>query len=268
MKIQKILVSQSAPSSFEKSPLNEIATKDHFEITFKPFTIVEKVSLKEFRTSRVDFLECNALIFNSRHAIDHYFSLASEARVTIPDEMKYFCTSETIALYLQKYIVYRKRKIFFGNGTFADLLKTIVKHKELTFMMPYTDKPKMEYGIMLKNAGITVKNVWISKNVPQDLSDCNFSDYDLITLYSSKDVIALNDYIGDKKTDLKIATSGKLCTKTAFEAGFNIVLWSTNQIFPSMVAAIDQYCNDIAKNKSVENYALKSLDEIPTSTKK
>jgi len=267
MKVQKVLVSQNAPTSFEKSPINDIALKNHFDLIFQPFTITEKASLKEFRACRVDFLECNAVIFTSRHAIDHYFNLATEARVTIPDDMKYFCTTETIALYLQKYIVYRKRKIFFGAGTFSDLLKTIIKHKELTYLLPYTDKPKVEFGLLLGNSGINYKEACISKTIEQDLSGFDLAGFDLIAIYSAKDVKVLENYCRSNKENLKIASSGKGCTKSAFEAGFKIKLWAPNQTFPSMVAAIDQYCQDVAKNKSIEKYELKSIEELPSATK-
>lgn len=265
MKIQKILVSQAAPSSFEKSPLNDLAAKNHFEILFQPFTVVERASLKEFRTSRVDFKEFSAIIFNSRHSIDHFFAIAQEARSIISEDMKYFCTNETIALYLQKYIVYRKRKIFFGTGTFSDLVALIAKHKDLTYMLPFTDKIKPDFVELLKNAGVNFKPAFITKTVYPDLTGIDLKSYDLLVVYSAKDMKALADYAGSYKDELKVAVSGKSTAKIALEAGFKVVLWAPNQKFPSMIAAIDQYCVESSKNHSLAKFELKSMDDFLAS---
>jgi len=265
MKVQKILVSQAEPSSFEKSPLNDLSQKNHFEILFQPFTAVEKATLKEFRASRVDFHECNAVIFTSRHAIDHYFALAQEARAVISEEMKYFCTTETVALYLQKYIVYRKRKVFFGAGTFSDLVVIMAKHKDLTYMLPYTDQIKQDSALSLTNAGIKFKPAYITKTVYPDLSGIDMKSFDLIAVYSAKDMKALAEYAESYKEELKIAASGRITAKTALEAGFKVALWAPSPKFPSMVAAIDQYCKESTKNHSLAKFELKSMDEFPAS---
>ena len=139
MKIKKVLVSQPKPTS-EKSPYFDIAEKYGVKIDFRPFIKVESLSAKEFRQQKVSILDHTAVVFTSRHAIDHFFSLCSEMRITIPETMKYFCTSETIALYIQKYVQYRKRKVFFGaTGKFADLLPLIVKHNTEKYFIPMSD---------------------------------------------------------------------------------------------------------------------------------
>ena len=139
MKIKKVLVSQPKPTS-DKSPYFDIAEKYGVEIDFRPFIKVESLSAKEFRQQKVSILDHTAVVFTSRHAIDHFFTLCTELRVTIPETMKYFCTSEQIALYIQKYVQYRKRKVFFGaTGKFNDLLPSIVKHNSEKYFVPLSD---------------------------------------------------------------------------------------------------------------------------------
>jgi len=135
MKIKKILVSQPEPQS-DKSPYFEIAEKNNVKIDFRPFIHVEPIETKDFRQQRIKILDHTAVIFTSKTAIDHFFRVANEMRISIPDSMKYFCTSESIAHYLQKYIVYRKRKIFFGKGKFVDLMEVLEKHKEEKYIVP------------------------------------------------------------------------------------------------------------------------------------
>ena len=137
--IKKILVSQPKPSS-EKSPYYDIASRFGVELVFRPFIKVEGITAKDFRAQHVNILDYTAVVFTSRHAIDHYFTLAKEMRVTIPEDMKYFCVTETISLYIQKYVQYRKRKVFFGTtGKIEDLLPAMVKHKNEKYLVPMSD---------------------------------------------------------------------------------------------------------------------------------
>jgi uroporphyrinogen-III synthase len=137
--IKKILVSQPKPTS-EKSPYYDIASKYGVELIFRPFIRVEGISAKEFRQQRVNILDYTAIVFTSRHAIDHFFQLAKEMRVNIPEDMKYFCVTETVALYIQKYVQFRKRKVFFGTtGKITDLMPTMVKHKSEKYLIPMSD---------------------------------------------------------------------------------------------------------------------------------
>ena len=138
MKIKSILVSQPKPAT-GKSPYYDLAEKSNVKIDFRPFIQVEAVSAKAFRTNRIHILDYTAVIFTSRTAIDHFFRISQELRITVPDTMKYFCISEATAYYLQKYIVYRKRKIFFGNGSFSDLINVMKKHKDEKFLVPVSD---------------------------------------------------------------------------------------------------------------------------------
>ena len=147
MKIKNILVSQPAPAVLDKSPFYEIIKKYNLVMDFNPFIRVVGVSLKEFRSQRVEILSHSAVIFTSRAMIDNFFRICEEARITVPESMKYFCNSEAVALYLQKYIVYRKRKIFFADSTFTNFMELIVKHKDENFLLTLTEpaKPAMVY---------------------------------------------------------------------------------------------------------------------------
>ena len=141
LKVKRILVSQPAPAS-DKSPFSELASKHKVEIDFRPFVTIEGVTVKEFRAQRVDVLAHTAVIFTSRKTIDQFFRLCEECRIAVPEDMKYFCVTEAIALYLQKYIVYRKRKIFYGTATFADLMDVVAKHKDEKFLVALSDPHK------------------------------------------------------------------------------------------------------------------------------
>ena len=138
MKIKKILVTQPEPEN-EKSPFRELAAKNNVKIDFRPFSHVEGLSAKDFRQSRIDILEHTAIIFSAKTAIDHFFRICEEMRITVPDTMKYFCTSESVAFYLQKYIVYRKRKIFYGKSSLNDIEDVLLKNKEEKYLIPLSD---------------------------------------------------------------------------------------------------------------------------------
>ena len=170
MKIKKVLVSQPKPTS-EKSPYYDIAEKYGVKIDFRPFIKVESLSAKEFRQQKVSILDHTAVIFTSRHAIDHFFNLCAELRVTVPETMKYFCTSETIALYIQKYVQYRKRKVFFGaTGKFADLVPSIVKHNTEKYLVPMSDVHNDEIKTLLDKNKIQHTEVVMSLTVSNDIT--------------------------------------------------------------------------------------------------
>ena len=148
MKIKRILVSQPKPDS-DKSPYFELAEKNNVKIDFRPFSHVEGVPCKDFRKQRIDILNHTGVIFNSKTAIDHFFRMCGELRIIVPDLMKYFCISESVAFYLQKYIIYRKRKIFFGAGTINDLVEIVSKHGDEKFLLPFSDLPHEELTELL-----------------------------------------------------------------------------------------------------------------------
>ncbi len=170
MKIKKILVSQPAPEN-GKSPYFELAEKNNLQIDFRPFIHIEGIPGKEFRQERIDISEHSAVIFTSKTAVDHFFRICEELRITVPDSMKYFCISESTAFYLQKYIVYRKRKIFYGNGKFSDLMDLILKHKEETYLVPLSDFHKEEIPNTLRDQKIKFSKAIIYRTVCSDLAD-------------------------------------------------------------------------------------------------
>ena len=169
MKINNILISQPAPVSYDKSPFNELIGKYKLKLDFIPFIKVEGVSAKEFRGQRVDILSHSAIIFTSRTTIDNFFRICEETRVTVPEGMKYFCVTEAIALYLQKYIVYRKRKIFFGKGSFADLMDIVIKHKEEKFLVALSEPHKPETPKALDKARIKYHKLTLARTQSADL---------------------------------------------------------------------------------------------------
>ena len=184
MKIKKVLVSQPKPAS-DKSPYFDIAEKYGVEIVFRPFIKVESLSAKEFRQQKVSILDHTAVVFTSRHAIDHFFTLCTELRVTIPETMKYFCTSEQIALYIQKYVQYRNRKVFFGaTGKFADLVPSIVKHNSEKYFVPLSDVHNDEIKTALDAKKIQHTEAVMYRTVSNDFTAEEKFDYDMLLFFS------------------------------------------------------------------------------------
>jgi uroporphyrinogen-III synthase len=183
LKIKSILVSQPKPST-AKSPYFDLAEKNNIKIDFRPFIQVEGISAKEFRQTRIHILEHSAIIFTSRTAIDHFFRISQDLRLTIPDNMKYFCISEATAYYLQKYIVYRKRKIFYGNGNFSDLVALMKKHKDENLLVPLSDIHKQEIPELLDKGGFKYTKAILYRTVSSDLSDLRDVNYDILVFFS------------------------------------------------------------------------------------
>jgi len=248
MKIKRILISQAKPET-EKSPYDDLAQKTNVEIEFRPFTHVEGVTSKEFRAQKIHIPDYTALIFNSRTAIDHFFRICNELRITVPETMKYFCTSETVALYLQKYIVYRKRKVFYGNGTFPDLMNHILKHKEEKFLVPLSDQHKDEIPELLTKHGIKFKVAILYRTVYSDLSDLSTTNYDILVFFSPAGVKALlNNFPDFKQNDLKIASFGHHTAQAVREAGLRLDIEAPLPDAPSMAMALEQYILKHNKN--------------------
>ena len=191
MKIKKVLVSQPKPTS-DKSPYYDIAEKYGVEIVFRPFIKVESLSAKEFRQQKVSILDHTAVVFTSRHAIDHFFTLCTELRVTIPETMKYFCTSEQIALYIQKYVQYRKRKVFFGaTGKFNDLIPSIVKHNSEKYFVPMSDVHTDEIKDALDAKKIQHTEAVMYRTVSNDFTPEEKFDYDMLLFFSPAGIQSL-----------------------------------------------------------------------------
>ena len=241
MKIKNILVSQPAPVVAEKSPYHEIALKHHVQIDFQPFIKLEGVSLKEFRGQRVDILAHSAVIFTSRVTIDNFFRICDEARITIPETMKYFCNTEAIALYLQKYIVYRKRKIFFADGTFTSLVELLVKHKDEKYLLTLSEPHKPEMPLALEKLGLQWSKVIFARTVSADLSALDITKYDLLVFYSPSEIATMIDKFEVNDQMPQIATFGEGTTKVALSDGLQVYVMAPTPEAPSMTKAIDNY---------------------------
>ena len=246
MKIKKVLVSQPKPSS-DKSPYFDIAEKYGVEIVFRPFIKVEGVSAKEFRQQKVSILDHTAVVFTSRHAIDHFFTLCTELRVTIPETMKYFCTSEQIALYIQKYVQYRKRKVFFGaTGKFADLMPSIVKHNSEKYLVPLSDVHTDEIKNALDAKKIQHSEAVMYRTVSNDFTPEEKFDYDMLLFFSPAGIQSLlKNFPEFDQKDIAIGCFGPATAKAVKDAGLRLDLEAPTVEAPSMTAALDKF---IAEN--------------------
>ncbi len=241
MKIKKILVSQPEPST-AKSPYFELSEKNNVKIDFRPFIKVEGVSSKEFRQQKINILEHSAVVFTSRTAIDHFFRICEETRVTVPDDMKYFCVSEATAFYLQKYIVYRKRKIFHSTGKFPDLVEVIKKHKQEKFLVPLSDIHKPEIPNLLTKAKIKFSKAILYRTVSSDLSDLKDINYDVLVFFSPSGIKSLIQNFPDfKQNDILIASFGPATAKAVKDAGLRLDIQAPMPQAPSMTAALEMY---------------------------
>lgn len=248
-KVRSILVSQPKPQT-EKSPYFDLAEKHSLNIDFRSFIHVEGIPVTEFRQSKINLLDYTAVFFTSRTAIDHYFRIAEEMRVTIPDDMKYFCVSEATAFYLQKYIVYRKRKIFYGNGRFEDLLTITAKHKSETFLIPLADIHKQSIPQMLDKAGLKYSKAIMYRTVLSDLSDLADIKYDILVFFSPSGIKSLlKNFPKFIQGETKIAAFGPTTAKAVEDANLRLDIKAPHPKAPSMTMAIEQYIKDINKKK-------------------
>lgn len=248
MKIKRILVSQPEPSN-GKSPYFDLAEKNNLKIDFRPFIHIEGISIKSFRQARININDHSAVIFTSKTAIDHFFRVAEEMRITIPDDMKYFCVSETIAHYLQVYIVYRKRKIFYGKGKFADLINLIAKNKEERFFCPLSDMHNSEIPDLLEKSKINYTKAVLYKTVCSDLSDLAAEKYDILVFYSPTGIKSLIHNFPDWRQDeTKIASFGPTTGRAVKDAGLRLDIAAPNPKAPSMTMALEQFIIEYNKN--------------------
>ena len=242
MKVKKVLVSQPKPSS-EKSPYFEIAEKYGVEIEFRPFIKVEGLTAKEFRQSKISISDYTAVIFTARTAIDHFFRLCEEMRISIPDTMKYFCTTESIALYLQKYIIYRKRKIFHGNtGKLDELLPFLMKHNKEKFLYAISSVHKEEDINILDKNNINYTKAVMYRTVSNDFGPEEKFDYDMLLFFSPSGIDSLlKNFPEFKQDDVKIGCFGATTAKAVRDAGFRLDIEAPSVKAPSMTAALEMY---------------------------
>ena len=256
LKVNKILVSQPRPAVLEKSPFYEFAQHFDLAVDYKPLIRVVGVNLKEFRAQRTEILDHTTLIFSSRTTIDSFFHICEEARITVPETMKYICNTEAVALYLQKYIVYRKRKISFADGTFNSLLELIVKHKDEKFILALTEPYKPELPEALSKLKLKVDPVVFARTVAADMNELKPEEYDIIALYSPSDVKALVENFDVEKLPV-VATFGEATLRAAKEAGLKVKASAPSPEAPSMVKALEIYCNKVAEGMEIEDAEVK-----------
>ena len=251
MKVRNILISQPAPAVIEKSPFYEIIQKYNAKIDYRPFIKVVGVSLKEFRSQRVEILEHTAVVFTNRTTVDSFFRICEEARITVPETMKYFCVTETIALYIQKYVQYRKRKIFFGNtGKFDDLLPSIVKHKTEKYLVPMSDVHTEDIKNLLDKSKIQHTEVVMYRTVSNDFTPDEKFDYDMLVFFSPAGVSSLKKNFPDfEQKEIKIGTFGSTTAQAVRDAGLRLDLEAPSVQAPSMTAALDMFIKENNKGK-------------------
>lgn len=242
MKINKILVSQPKPSS-EKSPYYEISSKYGVDIVFRPFIKVEGLSAKDFRQQKVNINDHTAVIFTAKTAIDNFFRLCEEMRVSIPDTMKYFCTTESIANYLQKYIVYRKRKIFASKtGKLQDLLPSMLKNKNEKFLFAVSDVNNGTDMKILDDNHLSYTRAAMYRTVSNDFTADEVFDYDMLVFFSPQGIESLLKNFPDfKQGDIKIATFGVTTAQAVKDAGLRLDVSAPSVEAPSMTGALDLY---------------------------
>ncbi|MBU3011514.1 uroporphyrinogen-III synthase [Polaribacter vadi] len=247
MKVKTILVSQPAPKT-ETSPYFDLSDKQKVKIDFRSFIHVEGISVKEVRAEKLDLHNFSAIILTSRNAVDHFFRIAEEMRFKVPDSMKYFCQSEAVAYYLQKYVVYRKRKIYVGNRTFLELTKLIKKHKTEKFLLPSSDKLKPLIPTELDKLGITWKRVDLYRTVVSDLSDLENVFYDVLVFFSPSGIESLfKNFPNFKQNETRIAAFGNSTVKAVTEAGLKCDIVAPSPENPSMTMALDKYIKEANK---------------------
>ena len=246
--IKKILISQPEPTS-EKSPYFDIAKEYGVELVFRPFIKVEGLSSKEFRQQKISLLDFTAVVFTSRHAIDNYFKLAKELRINIPEDMKYFCVTETIALYIQKYVQYRKRKVFFGNtGKIDDLIPMMVKHKNEKYLVPLSSVHNDIVAKLLDSKKLNHKECVMYHTVSNDFTEeeAKAFDCDMLVFFSPTGIKAFTkNFPSFTQGDVRIATFGPATAKAVEAEGLRLDLEAPTKEYPSMTGALKAY---LAKN--------------------
>lgn len=219
-KVSRILVSQPQPAIPEKSPFFELARRQRITVDYHPFIRVAGVSLKEFRQQRVEILDHTAVIFTSRTTVDSFFRICEEARITVPETMKYICQTEAVALYLQKYIVYRKRKISFADGSFTNLIELLIKHKEEKFLLTLSEPHKPDLPETMAKLKFSFHPVILARTVAADPEGIDIRSYDVVGIYSPSEVKVLIEQFGDELPT--IAAFGEATLRCAIEAGLTV----------------------------------------------
>jgi len=249
LKIKNILVSQPVPADLEKSPYGEIIRKHGVNIDFIKFFKIEGVTVREFRDEKVYINEHTAIIFNSKHAVDHFFNIAKDVRVDIPETMKYFCMSESVAFYLQKYVQFRKRKIFFSDQDASQLMDLIRKHKNERFLLPCSDNHSKELPDLLDASKINYSEAILYRTLPVEMREIiDIDKYDMLVFFSPQGINSLfHNWPDFKQGNIAIGTFGSTTTQAATDTGLKVNLSAPSPATPSMIMAIDNYLSKCTK---------------------
>ena len=248
LKVSSILITQPRPET-EKSPYFDLAKKHSLKLDFHAFIRVEGLSGKEFRKQRVDIAEYTAIIFTSRYAVDHFFRICEELKIKVSQDMKYFCITEAVALYLQKFILYRKRKVFFSaDGSTDGLLEVIGKHKTEKFILPTSDNAKNDIAQFIIKNSITYAEATLYRMISNDITPVMQSSYDMIVFFSPFSVQTLFEHNPMfKQNGTLIGAFGPTTSKAVEESGLRLDIKAPAPNTPSMVSALDRYLGDIKK---------------------
>ena len=249
MKIKSILVTQPEPTDV-KSPYHDLSKKCAVKIDFRQFIKIEAVDGQEFRQERINILDHTAIVLTSRNAVDHFFRMCKELRLTVPETMKYFCISESVAYYVQKYIVYRKRKVFIGKQSFGDLMDVIKKHKDETYLVPCSDIQKGEIPELLDKANVKYTNAVFYRTVASDLSDIKELSYDMLVFFSPGGIESLKkNFPKFQQNGVFIAAFGPTTAKAVRDNGLRLDLEAPLPEAPSMTGAMELFIKREAKKK-------------------
>jgi uroporphyrinogen-III synthase len=251
LQIKNLLVSQPTPAVIEKSPFFELTGKYDLVIDYRPFIRMEGVSAKEFRSQRVEILDHTAIIFTSRTTIDNFFRICEETRTNVPETMKYLCNTEAVALYLQKHIVYRKRKISFADGSFNKFMELILKHKNEKFLLTLSEPHKPEIPETLTRLRIKYDPVILARTVSSDLSGVDLAKYQLLVFYSPSEIKTLIEKFPGAQMPM-IATFGETTTRKAIESGLTVNAMAPSPAAPSMAKALDIFIGEVNSGRHPE----------------
>jgi uroporphyrinogen-III synthase len=242
--IKTILVSQPKPEG-KKSPYFDLAEKYGLKIDFRSFIHVDGIGAQEFRAQKIDLAAHTAVILTSKTAVDHFFRIAEEMRFEVPDSMKYFCISEAVAYYLQKYVAYRKRKIFFGKQTIVDLVDVLKKHKKETFLLPCTDRLRDNIPLTLGSNNLKFTKAVLYRTVASDLSDLEDVYYDMLVFYSPGGIESLlKNFPNFKQNDTVIAAFGPTTANAIVKNNLRLDLHAPQPNAPSMTGAIELFVKE------------------------
>ena len=250
--IKRILVSQPKPAILEKAPFFELANKHNLEVDYRPLIEVKGVTPKEFRSQRVEILAHTAVIFTSRTTIDSFFRICEDARITVPETLKYICSTEAIALYLQKYIVYRKRKISFADGSFTGIIEQVVKHKDEKLLLALSEPHKPEIPEALTRLKINYTPVILARTVASDITTEELQSYDMLLLYSPWEVKALTEKLSVDNMPI-ISTFGEGTLRLACENHLPVKAYAPSPTAPSLAKAVDNYITAVQAGEEVDD---------------